>query len=144
MNTMPHKCLKYIEYLKMNKCILLLLSLFLITSCISSNFKSYQSLDSLKKNKEYYELKEADGRINYVKVGVNTIYNTQNNYSIYIAFKNKLITAASIQSTTFGKIDISSNENVYLKKIDREKMTIDTVYISLPNKVYTFYYNGNL
>ncbi|KFF75110.1 hypothetical protein HX13_07730 [Chryseobacterium sp. P1-3] len=127
----------------MNKYILLLLTFCLTTSCVSSDFKSYQSIDNLPKTKEYYEIKESDGKVNYVKVGVHTLYNIQNNHSIYIAFKSKVMTAASIRSSTFGKIDPSPEERVYLKKIDKKKLITDTVYISLPNKVYTFYYKEN-
>lgn len=127
----------------MNKYILLALACCLTTSCVSSDFKSYQSIDNLPKTKEYYEIKESDGKVNYVKVGLNTLYNIQNHYSIYISFKSKDMTATNIRSSTFGEIAPSSHEKVYLKKIDKKKLITDTVYISLPDKVYTFYYKEN-
>ncbi|RQO39090.1 hypothetical protein DBR39_08860 [Chryseobacterium sp. KBW03] len=130
------------EYLVMIKYILLLFTLCTTISCVTNNFSSYQPVDNLSKTKDYYEIQEPDGRVNYIKVGLNTIYNIQNDYFIYIVFKSKVKSVTNIQSTTFGKIDKSKSEKVYLKKINKMKM--DTIYVSLSNKVFTFYYKENL
>lgn len=128
-----------IEIIIMIKYIFFFFTLCTITSCVSTNFESYQSIDNLKKDKKHYEIIDANGKVSYVEVGLSTLYNIQNHYSIYISFKGKDMTATSIRSSTFGEIPPSSHEKIYLKKIDGKPIS-DTVYISFPNKVYTFHY----
>ncbi len=127
----------------MIKYIFLFFTLCTITSCVSTNFESYKSIESLKRDKEHYEIKDVNSKANYVKVGLSTLYNIQNHYSIYISFKSKDMTVTSIRSSTFGEITPSSHDRIYLRKIEKKPIT-DTIYISFPNKVYAFYYKENL
>lgn len=121
------------------KYILLFSILYTTISCVTSNFSSYKSDDNLAQINGYYKIQEPNGKINYIKIGIHTIYNRENNHSLYIAFKNKTMDSSTIRSIYFGKVDKSQNDKVYFKKISGEKMG-DTVYVNLSDKIYTFYY----
>lgn len=88
MNTVLKKFINYMDF-KSKQLYLLLL---IMTSCVSTNFDAYQSLDNLRIKKEYYEINEPEDNKNYVTIGIHTIINRQNDYYIYVAFKNKLST----------------------------------------------------
>ncbi|WP_345990903.1 hypothetical protein AAEU33_03180 [Chryseobacterium sp. Chry.R1] len=122
------------------KKIFLLTILFFTTSCVSTNFESYKSLDNLKKDKNYFEVSESQSKKNYVEIGVHTIYNRENIYSIYVSFKNKLLEPVEIESYRFGKIPQSAEDDkVYLKRIEYRRPQNDTILIKFSgNKIYKF------
>lgn len=122
-----------------NKSLIILLS-FIITSCVSTNFDEYKSNNNLKINNDYYEILEPNNSRNFVKIGIHTIFNRQNNYYIYVAFKNKLSSKVDIESLKFGKIEKSPrNERVYLKEIKGYNSQNDTISLKFSDKIYKFY-----
>lgn len=122
------------------KKIFLLMILIFMTSCVSTNFESYKSLDNLKRDKNYFEVLESKNKKNYVKIGVHTIYNRENIYSIYVSFKNKLSKPVEIESSKFGKIPRSfEDDGIYLKKVAYQVSQNDTILIKFPDsKIYKF------
>jgi hypothetical protein len=124
------------------KNIIFFICLFILTSCVSGNFNSYQTINNLKKTGEYYELKTSDEKISYVKVGIHTLYNRENTYFIKIDFKEKPSEDLEIESSNFGKIGVSpENNSVYLKQLHNWRGQNDTIYLKFPYKVYAFYYD---
>lgn len=124
-----------------NKSLITLFS-FIITSCVSTNFDEYKSYNNLKINKDYYEIIEPNNNRNFVKLGVQTIFNRQNSYYIYIAFKNKLSTNIDIESLNSGKIEKSPrDERVYLKEINGNNSQNDTISLKFSDKIYKFYHD---
>ncbi|MDO5616700.1 MAG: hypothetical protein Q4G16_10950 [Cruoricaptor ignavus] len=121
---------------------LIILFLFIVISCVSNHFDEYKPYDNLKIDKNYYEIIEPNNQRNFVKIGTHTIFNRQNSYYIYIAFKNKLSSNIDVKSLNYGKIEKSpEDETVYLKKINANNLQTDTIYLKFPNKIYKFYNN---
>lgn len=121
---------------------ILILCIFELTSCVSSEFVSYKSSDNLIQRKRYYKVTNSKQIKNFVEVGLSTIYSTRQHTRIVVSFKNNETDSISLKSSNFGVLK-------QLKKGSRHYFTeevrvhkADTIFLKYPDRTYTFYLNN--
>lgn len=124
--------------------LILFLSLFALTSCVTTEFISYKSLDNLIKNKNYYKVANSKKIKNLVEIGISTIYSGRQHTRIVASFKNKETDSVSISSSNFGSLKQlkKGSKNYFTEDFGTKNFKKDTLYLKYPDKTYTFYINN--
>lgn len=112
-------------------------------SCVSTRYISYASWDDIPREGKYFEITNSKQIINFVEVGVSTVYSGRQHNCIMVSFKNSETDSVIIQSTGFGILKQlkKGSTSYFTEDLGTTHFTSDTVYLKYPDKMYTFYLN---